>query len=293
MVDTVRTIADILVLYADNTSADISPQDARDMIVSLEALSPSVAVHSTVNSGAADDYYTNGFYDCPAADSDLTQASTTQTHGTASTGAAAHAIVVASAAGTTDGADLVLTVTGTSIDSDGVRTTGDSEIVVADCAASATNQYYETEKSWLGQVTYTLSSTTGTTFAYTFNYGFAAYEDFGDSDFILDHFLFEWLGSATDAGFDISFHHHKATGWTYHATAFTPGATPIYELSTDHSTDRSLISGEYGRWKRAGLSIPVDGSGSEGIVIHVTTTVNNSLRWCHCSANVKIQPTTA
>ncbi|MES0327088.1 MAG: hypothetical protein ABUK13_02745 [Gammaproteobacteria bacterium] len=293
MVDTVRTIEDILLLLADNTSGDISPQDIRDAVVSLEALSPSVAVHSTVNSGAADDYYTNGFYDCPVTDSNLSDASPTQTHGTASTGAAAHAIVVASAVGTTDTGTLVLTVTGTSIDFDGVPTPGDTEIVVADCLSSATNQYYETVKSWLGQVTYTLSSSTGTTFAYSFNYGFAAYEDFGDSDFILDHFLFEWLGAATDAGFDIDFHHHKATGWTYHATAFSAGPAPIYKLSTDYLTDKSLISGEYGRWKRSGLSIPVDGSGSEGIVIHVTTTVNNSLRWCHCSANVKIQPTTA
>ena len=293
MVDTVRTIDDIIALYADNTTGDVSAQDARDMIRSLEALSPSVAVHSTVNSGAADDYYTNGFYDCPVTDSNLTQVSATQVHGTAGTGAAAHAIVVAGAAGTTDSGDLVLTASGTSVDNDGVRTTGDTEIVVPDCTASAANQYYETEKKWLGQVTYTLSSTTGTAFSYDFNYGFAAYEDFGDSDFILDHFLFEWLGAATDAGFNIMFHHHKATGWTYHATAFDPGASPIYSLSSDYSTDRSLISGEYGRWKRSGLAIPVDGSGSEGIVIHVTTTVNNSLQWCHCSANVKIQPTIA
>jgi len=290
MVDTVRTIAEILALYADNTSGDISPQDARDMIVSLEALSPTVAIHPSVSSGSAGDYYAAGYYDCPAADSNLTNASTTQTHGTASGSSAAHAIAVAGAAGATDWSDLVLTVTGTSITDGGVRTTGDSEVLVADCTVSATNQMYQTDKKWLGQVTYTLSSSGGSTFSYDINYGLVAYEDFANSDFLLDNLLFEWLGGATDTGFDIDVHHHKAIGWTYHATAFDPGSGELYQLSTDHSTDRKLTNGEYGRWKRTGLSVAVAGADSEGIIVHVTTTVNNSLSWCQCSVGVKIQP---
>lgn len=290
MVDTVRTIEDILLLLADNTSGDISPQDIRDAVVSLEALSPTVAIHPSVTSAAAGNYFASGFYDCPVADSNLTQASAIQTHGTANGAAAAHAIAVAGAAGTTDGSDLVLTVTGTSIDDNGVRVASDSEVLVADCTASATNQLYQTVKKWLGQVTYTLSSTGGTAFSYDFNYGFIAYEDFANKDFLLDNFLFEWLGGATDAGFDIDIHHHKATGWTYHATAFDPGSGELYKLSTDHSTDRKLTSSEYGRWKRTGLSIPIAGADSEGIIVHVTTTVNNSLSWCQCAVGVKIQP---
>lgn len=295
MVDTVRTIPEILALYADNTAGDISPQDARDMIVSLEALSPTVSIHSSVTTqgvGASGDYFAAGFYDCPVTDANLTQASTTQTHGSANGSAAAHAIVVAGAAGSTDGADLVLTVTGVSIDDSGVRTVGDSEIVVADCTASITNQFYQTTKKWLGQITYTLSSASGTAFNYDFNYGYAAYEDFANNDFLLDNFSFEWLAAANDAGFDIEVHHHKSTGWTYHATAFTGEGTSIYKMSDDHSTNRELINGQYGKWKRTGLSVAVDGSDSEGLVIHVTTSVNNSLQWCHSSINSKIQPTT-
>lgn len=295
MADTVRTIEDILLLLANNTSGDISPQDIRDAVVSLEALSPTVAIHSSITTqgvGASGNYYSAGFYDCPASDSNLTQASTIQTHGSTNGSEAAHAIVVAAAAGATDGVDLVLTVTGTSITDAGVRTTGDSEIVVADCTASSTDQFYQTDKKWLGQVTYTLSSTSGTAFNYDFNYGHAAYEDFANSDFLLDNFSFEWLAAANDSGFDIVIHHHKATGWTYHATAFVAGATAIYRMSTDHGTNRNLINGEYGKWKRTGLTIPVNGADSEGLVIHVTTTVNNSLQWCHSSMNVKIQPTT-
>ena len=292
MVDTVRTIADILLLYADNTAGDISPQDARDMIVSLQALSPTVSIHPSVTAGSAGDYYAAGFYDCPAADSNLTQASTTQVHGTTNGSAAAHAIAVAAAVGVTDGTDLVLTVTGTSIDDSGNRVTSDSEIIVADCTASATNQFYQTDKKWLGPVTYTLSSTGGTTFNYDFNYGYVAYEDFANSDFLLDNFLFEWLGSATDAGFNIAIHHHKATGWTYSAAAFDPGSGELYQLSADHSTDRKLTTGEYGRWKRTGLSVAVAGADSEGIIVHVTTTVNNSLQWAQCAVDVRLQPVT-
>ena len=295
MVDTVRTIQQILALYADNTAGNISPQDARDMIVSLEALSPTVAIHTSVTTqgvGASGRYYAAGFYDCPVTDSNLDELSLTQAHGTTNGSAAAHAIVVAGGVGSTDGADLVLTVTGVSIDDAGVRTVGDSEVVVADCTDSTTNQFYQTAKKWLGQVTYTLSSTGGTAFNYDFNYGYASYEDFANNDFLLDNFSFEWLASANDGGFDIEIHHHKATGWTYHATAFTGENASIYKMSDDHSTNRNLVNGEYGKWKRTGLTIPVDGSDSEGLVVHVTTTVNNSLQWCNSSLNVKIQPTT-
>jgi len=48
MVDTARTQAALLALFADNTSGDISAQDARDMIVSvLAATGLQVEVKST------------------------------------------------------------------------------------------------------------------------------------------------------------------------------------------------------------------------------------------------------
>lgn len=294
MVDTVRTIAQILALFADNTSGDISPQDARDMIVTLESLAPYVSLSSalTVQGVGFGDYYLRGFYDCPAADSNLTQASTTQTYGAANESLAAHAVCIAAAAGATNGTGLVLTVTGTSITDAGVRTTGDSEVIVPDCTASVTDQYYETTKKWLGQVTYTLSSAGGaTTYNFDFNYGFAAYDDLSNTNFVINSFSFEWFGGATDAGFDIEVHKHETTGWTYHATAFNPGSAAIYMLTTDHATDNSIISGKHGKWKRSNLADAVEGSGSEGIILHVHTTVNNSIEWLNARVNVK--PTSA
>ena len=290
MVDTVRTIAQILALYADNTSGDISPQDARDMIVTLESLAPFLSLSSsiTVQGVGSGDFFLRGFYDCPAADSNLTQASLTQTYGAANESHAAHAVCVAAAAGVTDGSGLVLTVTGTSITDAGVRTTGDSEVIVADCTAAVTDQYYETTKKWLGQITYTLSSAGGaTTYNFDFNYGFAAYEDLGNRDFNIDGFSMEWFGGATDSGFDIEVHRHTNTGWTYHATAFDPGSAALYKLSTDHATDNSVISGKQGKWKRSGLSDAVNGAGSEGIIVHITTTVNNSIQWLNAEVTVK------
>lgn len=292
MVDTVRTIADILLLYANNTSGDISPQDARDMIVSLEALSPTVPLASSVTtrSVGTGEFNMLGFYDCPAADSNLTQASTTQVHGTANSAYAAHAVVVAAAAGVTDGSDLVLTITGTSITDAGVRQAADSEILVPDCTASTTDLYYESLKKWIGQITYTLSSTGGTTFNYDFNYGFAAYEDNGNIDFDLDHFIFEWFAGANDSGFDIEIHHHKQTGWTYSAAAFVAGTGALYQLSTDYVTERNLVNGDYGRWKRTGLADEIAGSASEGLIVHITTTVNNSVQWCNGAVNIRPTP---
>jgi hypothetical protein len=292
MVDTVRTIADILILLANNTTGDINPQDMRDAVVSLEALSHTTPISATiVNPGTVTgDFFLHGFYDAPVADSNLTNASTTQTHGAANSSHAAHAIVVAAAAGVTDGSDLVLTVTGTSITSAGVRTTGDSETIVADCTASSTDQYYETTKHWLGQVTYTLTSSGGGTFNYDFNYGFAAYDDISDSNFLLDHFVFEWYGKTADTNWDIHVVHHKSTGWTYHASAFVPGPPDLYSLTVDHSTDNKLIANDYGRWKRTGLSDSILGASNEGLIVHVTTSVNNSLNWCNSSIFVRPVP---
>lgn len=289
MVDTVRSIADVLLLLADNSNGDVSQQDLRDAVVSLEALTPSIPIDATITSQGVGfgEFYVIGFYDCQVTDANLTQVSTTVTHGSALQANAAHAVATAGGAGTTDGSDLVLTVTGTSITDAGVRTTGDSEILIGDCTVSAINNTYETAKKWLGQITYTLTSSGGSTFAFDMNYGFASYNDLGNTDFTLDSFGFEWLAGATDGGFDIDIHRHELTGWTYHATAFHPGSAPLYTLSTDYVTERSLINGKPGKWKRTGLSDAFTGSGLEGVIVHATTTVNNSVEWLNASLKVK------
>lgn len=290
MVDTVRTISELLAIFANNTSGDITPQDMRDFVVTVEAFAPSIPVSRSVVDTSVGTYYMLGQYDCPAADSNLTDASPTQAHGTANSSHATHAIAIASGNGSTDGTGLVLTVSGTSITDAGVRTPADSEVIVADCTTAGTDQYFETSKKWIGTVVYTLTSGGGaTTFDFTFNYGFAGYHDAGNSNFDVTGLEFEWFGSANDSGFEIEILHHKSSGWTYSAAAFVPGATPIYTLTGDHSTESNIVSGEYGRWKRSGLSDAVAGAGSEGILIRFDIGTNNAVDWMN--GTVSLLPT--
>ena len=236
---------------------------------------------TTQGLGANPDVYAAGYYQYSAADANLTEASTTQVYGTANVSYAAHAFVVAAAAGVTDGSDLVLTVSGVSITDAGVRNAADSEVVVADCTAAALNGYYETSKKWLGQITYTLSSTAGTAFNFDFNYGFDKYDDFGNRDFTITDFEAVGLAGANDTNFSVKLLYHRATGWAYSAAAFTPvtAANTIVSLVTDHATDDQLVASQPFAYKRAGLSQAVTGSGSEGFLILIESSANNALEY--------------
>jgi hypothetical protein len=231
--------------------------------------------YSVSDFGNAGTHYIGGFYEAPAAHVVLTIGGTvTQTYGTAGRMKAAHAFAVASGAG---GTDLVLTVTGISITDAGVRNDADSEILVADADAATTDQYFETTKKWLGQVTYTLTGAAG---AFTFNYGFAKYDDFGNRDFIITDFEAVIQGSASETGFDIELLKHTTTGWTYSAAAFTPGNNTICSSLTDFSaTNDNTVADEYFAYKRTGLNTSVSGSGVEGILMKAITAVNNSVRY--------------
>lgn len=265
----------------------ISPKISGDTIRGVAGLFKSYNV-TTQGLGANPDVYAAGYYEAPAADADLTQGSTTQPLGTANKSEAAHAFLVASGAGSTDGSDLVITVTGISITDAGVRTTSDSEIIVADATAMSTDEYFETTKKWLGQVTYTLSSTAGSTFSATFNYGFCKYEDIGNRDFTLTDLEVVGLAGANDTTFDVVLFHHSSTGWTYHATAFAPGGTKICQLSTDHSSDDQLIASEHFAYKRAGLSTSISGSASEGILVLVQSSANNAVEYANIHIGFEI-----
>ena len=243
---------------------------------------------TTQGLGASPDVYAAGFYEAPAADADLTQASLTQTLGTANKSEAAHAFIVASGVGTTDGSDLVITVTGISITDAGVRNDSDSEVIVADATAMSINEYFETAKKWLGQVTYTISSTAGTTYAATFNYGFCKYDDFGNRDFKVTDFEAVGLAGANDTNADIILFHHSSTGWTYNASAFVPGGTKICQLSTDHSDDDQLVSSEHFTYKRSVLSTTVSGSDAEGVIALITSSANNAIEYANIHIGVEI-----
>jgi hypothetical protein len=222
--------------------------------------------------GANDNFYAAGFYEAPAADTTLTiGGTTTQTLGTSGKAEAAHAFAVFNGGGD---ASLTLTVSGTSITDTGVRTTSDSEVLAT--GTQLTDVYYETTKKWLGQVTYTLTGTTG---SYTFNYGFAKYEDFGNRDFTVTDFEIVAYTSNTATNMDVELLYHSSTGWTYHATAFVPGGNTICDMATDYSTDRGIGSEEYFSYKRSNLSTDVVGGVSEGVLVRLTQTTNNAIRY--------------
>lgn len=223
---------------------------------------------------ASGENFQAGFYDYPTTDSTLTIGGTViQTHGGANVPYAAHAFIVASGAG---GTDLVLTVSGTSITDGGTRTPADSEIIVADADTASVDDYFETTKKWLGQITYTLTGSSG---AFTFNYGLAKYEDFGNHAFAVTDFESVGLANAVDNGFNVELLHHSATGWTYAASGFQAGNAVIASMNTVHSTEQDLDAGEPFAFKRSGLAFDVAGGDSEGVIIRVTTSANNSISY--------------
>jgi hypothetical protein len=187
--------------------------------------------------------------------------------GTANSSYAAHALLVLGAAST----DMVVRVTGTSITDDGVRTTSDTEDI--DTSGGSANDYYETPKKWLGQVSYSLQSGTGV----VIDAGFSKYWDNNNTNFLLTGVEATWLGGANDTAPNIELLHHKSTGWTYSGGGGTPTTpTALADMATDHSTEDNVRNGENGAWKRANLSTTVDGAGSEGILFRVTTTANKT-----------------
>lgn len=240
--------------------------------------------YSVADIGTNGTHYFAGFYEAPAAHVVLTiGGAVTQTYGTAGRMKAAHAFCVASGAG---GADLVLTVSGVSIGEDGVRNDADSEVIVADCDEAITDQYFETTKKWLGQVTYTLTGAAG---SFTFNYGFCKYDDFGDRDFTINKFECVAHAGGNETGFDIQLLHHKATGWTYSAAAFVPGTGALVSSLTDYSAtnDNSATNEEFA-YRRIGLTTAVAGQSKEGLLIKMVTAVNNSISWADMHVGVTL-----
>lgn len=240
--------------------------------------------HATFRSptGSSGIFHAFGYYQAPTAHKAATQAEATQTLGTANNPYGAKAFIVAGGAGSASGGTTgvgKITVTGTSVTDEGVRTSSDSEILVADTSALAANQYVETSKYWVGTVTFTLGKTGDrTAYALNFNYGFAKYYEFNDTDVILNHIEATGRGGATDTGFNVEFLRHDGAGWTYSAAAFVPGGTVIAALATDYGAERSLANNIRFGWERYGLSERILGATShQGIVARITTTANNAV----------------
>lgn len=248
-------------------------------------LSPVVTKQFAFSSpgGGSGTFFIAGFYDAPLTDANLTQASTTQVHGAANHPYYAHAFLVAAAAGTASGGAgaVEIEVSGTSVDDNGVRTAADTEILVADITAMATDQFFETTKKWIGQITYTLQNAGGstqTTFAADFNFGFAKYEDAQNTDFEINSFQLEGRAGGNDAGFNVELCEHTAVGWTYSAAAFQAGVLPaIVDVAAIWSTESDLTNGDHFAFKKLDLSTQIQGSEAEGFLVRVTTTTNNAV----------------
>lgn len=237
---------------------------------------------SLANPGPADTFYIGGHYIFAAAAATLTiGGSETQTFGSTGQAHGAHAFVVASGAG---GTDLVLTVSGISMTDAGVRNDADSEIIVADTDTATTDQYFETIKKWLGEITFTLTGASG---AFTFNYGLTKYDDFGNRHFTITDFEATGQMRANETGLNVELLHHNATAFSYSGTSFSPNQTAFVSLATDYGTANDVANGDNFAYKRAALSRVVDGDNSEGVILRVTTAVNNSIN--HASFHVGVK----
>ena len=226
-------------------------------------------------------FYKAGFYDAPSADANLTQASTTVTYGTADIAYHAHPFAVVGSPGSvTGGGRVALITTGTRLDDFGVQTASFVDTLITDITSVLTNEYYETAK-YLGTVTYQLVVVEGSPSAYSldFNYGYAKYEDANNLDFYLGGVECVWRGDGTDAiGFDIEVLHHKATGWTYSATAFEPGNGVIAQRSVDQAGFLRVTNNSEAAWKRSNISTFIDGDASEGVLFRITTGASSTIQ---------------
>ncbi len=237
--------------------------------------------------GSSGKFYIAGDYDWPDTSASLNQGSTTVTHGGATGAYGSHAGLVASGAGSASAGTVSIVCSGVSIDDDGNRNGSDSETIVADITAMATDQYFETTTKWLGTVTYTLTPSAGGTFSAAFNYGHVKYEDLGNTDFNVT--LIECVGraGANDTGFNLRLIYHNSADWTYAASGFIPGPTAgdgseLANMNTDYSTEQDLVNGDHFAYKRVNINQDVSGSSSEGVLVEITTSANRAVESMDC-----------
>ena len=209
--------------------------------------------------------YVGGFYQFQNGTSTFVAPAT---FGTANLSYAAHAFLVCDSS---PASDSVIRVSGTSITDGGVRAAGDTEDLTFLSTASA-NDYKETPKKWLGQVTFTFISGDNTVL---YNRGFCKYWDNNNTNYQVIGFEATWLGAKNDATPDIKIRHHRATGWTFTGTTPTPPAE-IASMATDHNTEIQIGVDQEGAWKRDNLFEDIDGSADEGVIIELVTTTNRT-----------------
>jgi len=233
-------------------------------------------------SGSSGTFYFGGFYELGATHDDFNPSIT---FGTINKAEGAHFFVVVGI----DAIDsLTLLISGVSITDEGVLNTTDTETI--SLAGKVTDDYVETTKKWLSQITIAVSGGT----AKNCNYGFVKYWDNYNADFTVKGIEATWLGGANDTGANLRVLHHRPTGWTYVAGSTPIGPPAIAKMGSggDYgSIYDNVRNGEYGAWKRTGLSTDVSGSTDEGTIIQVVTTANKAFELG--TAQMQIQVTQA
>lgn len=167
--------------------------------------------------------------------------------------------------------EIVITVTGNSITDAGVRTIGDTDTITIP-ANAVVDDYFETPKKWLGAISAIVTSGTPK----QCNYGFCKYWDNNNSPFTITGFEVEWLGGANDSAPDLELIHHNTAGWTYNVGAEPTHPPVVAQMSVDYDTDKQVISGKKGFYKRADLDTDVAGEASEGTLWKTTNSVNRA-----------------
>jgi hypothetical protein len=262
------------------TPADKWGQRADNRPTSVDLSIPVFKDYTFTSRGVgAGTYYAAGFYDAPATDANLTQASTTVSYGTANVAYGAHPFIVAAGPGTVDTGQVGLRCNFDKIDDSGTRTDSVTEVITEDITTLTANEYAEVAKA-LGTFQLELYVVSGspTTYSLDFNYGYAKYEDFGNRDFMVTDFEVTGLAGATDSACDFALLRHGSDGWTYSATAFVPGNGDICRMTTDHGAGSQLASGINFAYKRADLDSYVQASGPNGVIIEIITSQNNTVQ---------------
>jgi len=278
-----------IVLEAGATSllnfrkAKIAPADKFGHVCYPGGELKAVPVDDAFISSGADVYYAHGFYKAPDTAVTLNQASPSQIYGSANQPYGAHAFVVAGATGTASGGvgAVQIIATGTSMDDNGVRTPGDTEVLVADITSIDLNKCLESNKKWIGQPTFTVQNAPGSTqtlFSVTVNYGLAKYVDWGNKDVILTQFTFTGVAGNNGANLNIELMKHQVDDWTFSAGSFIPGDGVICSMAVDYVNENDVSSGEPIAYKRVNLEEMIKGSLNEGALVRITTPVNNAIR---------------
>jgi hypothetical protein len=175
---------------------------------------------------------------------------------------------------------MVVRVTGTSIDEDGNRVESDTEDI--DTSGGSTDDYFETLKKWVGQVSLSLQSGTGV----VINHGLCKYWDNQNSDFRITGIEVTGRAGANDTGANFGVIRHRPEGWTYDAGGAIPPAF-VTDMQTDFGAEHRLVDGEHFAWKKIGLSEEVNGSGDEGLICVVITTANKAIEMLNWTFSVR------